>query len=65
MTCADCKWWERGECRRFPPTVVETALLETDCVTDGTARLSVRGALKLRSFWPVTRAGDWCGEATE
>ncbi len=56
MTCADCKFWNAGECRRFPPTLHKTG---------EPAEADPGQGVILKSFWPVTRAEDWCGEVTE
>ncbi len=62
MTCADCKYWNAGECRRFPPALHDVHFNPDPTVN---AILSSQGGVTLKSFWPVTRAEDWCGEVTE
>jgi hypothetical protein len=54
--CSNCRYWEptgpadRGECRREPP-VIDLEL----------SRAAVVDYLD-EGHWPMTRAGEWCGE---
>lgn len=60
-TCETCRWWDaienttKGECHRFPPTVVGYSdtqtnrdWIETECYTN--------------TEFPVTANNDFCGE---
>jgi hypothetical protein len=61
IICRDCRWWnplpgagaavQSGECRRYPPSVLPSAL-----DYHSSTEMSDRG-------FPLTGENDWCGEA--
>lgn len=63
-TCVNCKYWLKqsmasGECRRHAPQVVAYTESQTKG-EHGEYRESVDS--HTQSEWPVTPAGEWCGE---
>lgn len=46
--CGNCKFFEDGDCKRFPPTVVSEPYPDT---TD-----------PFHYIYPSVRKSDWCGE---
>jgi hypothetical protein len=64
--CSSCNNWDShhdaspprtGDCRRYPPTIVN-ALVEIHMTTS----TSSGDAVEMASSWPITGAGDCCGE---
>jgi len=49
--CDMCEWWFQLECRRLPPSEWARELTHTDKTI-------------CTKLWPITGAGDWCGEFT-
>ena len=46
--CANCRYWLKGRCHRWPPVGSETVKLDGD--------------LARRAVWRRTDGDDWCGE---
>jgi len=59
--CGDCRFFAaegegRGECRRRPPTIVDSI---------SNARIEeygITGSIFEATRWPVVQVSDWCGE---
>jgi hypothetical protein len=63
-SCQGCRFWqsengEMGDCRRHAPRPIMDAILPTVTLAEGEEDTSDQ------AIWPVTFAGDWCGEFRE
>ncbi len=55
MQCSDCKFWHKGECRRYSPKVfvVERPSIEVD---------ETHASLVDETIWPKTHGTEFCGD---
>ena len=47
-TCETCRFWDGGECHRWPPTIHPELRWGDDYQNEG--------------YWPHISKNDWCGE---
>lgn len=53
-TCGECRFRVKGECHRYPPSLVPVAT-----GTNGPAGAAIYFP---DSWWPKVESGSWCGE---
>lgn len=61
-SCEGCHFYQslhpktdRGECRRYPPTIIEREVAKS---MEG----DLLSAIYQGSWWPLVEVGEWCGE---